>query len=215
MRDPRLRSDNAVWLSKGQLGALTVTAAAVAVLTFFIGLTLGQRPAGEAVALPTPDADHVLIEEGVRDDGLAVLLARVEMAAGVPVAQASLSYPERLLADAPLVDVPAEPEPEVLVPAEVLPVVAEPPVAPDDVQDEPGGWAVQLFSETDSSVADARVAELVDAGVSAYRVDVLLGGQTHHRVRVGPFDSEANAQDAVAELAAQSGSPSPSVARAQ
>jgi cell division septation protein DedD len=215
MRDPRLRSDNAVWLSKGQLGALTVTAAAVAVLTFFIGLTLGQRPAVETVVVASPDAEHVLIEEGVRDDGLAVLLARVEMAAGVPVAQASLSYPERLLADAPVVEVPEAPEPEVLVPAEVLPVVSDAPLAPDDVVDEPVGWAVQLFSETDSATADARVAELVEAGVSAYRVDVLLGGKTHHRVRVGPFASEAKAQDAVAELAAQSGSPSPSVARAQ
>lgn len=215
MRDPRLRSDNAVWLSKGQLGALTVTAAAVAVLTFFIGLTLGQRPEAETVVVTDVDSDHVLIEEGVRDDGLAILLARVEMAAGVPAAQASLSYPERLLADAPVVEVPEVPEPEVLVPATVLPVVAEPPAAPDDVQDEPGGWAVQLFSESDPAVADARVQALQDAGVSAYRVDVLLGGKTLHRVRVGPFDSQAKAQDAVPELAMQSGSPSPTVARAQ
>ena len=95
------------WITRGQLAALAVTTASVAVLAFFVGLMVGRGSAPEEVDLV--ESSTGLIAADVQADALTELLARVETAASstvVPTAQAApvedagqLDYPDELVAE--------------------------------------------------------------------------------------------------------------------
>ena len=212
MRDlDRIQGDRHFWMTRGQLGALGVAMLAVAALAFFVGVMVGQKgQAPEPVVAATG-----LVAADVRDDALTELLARVEQAAAseVPTPESSgeLTYPDRLVAPEPELVVPEEP----IIPDEELqalvveaPVVEEPEPPEQPALDEElptGGWAVQVFSFESAEEAENKLANVREGGLRAYRVDAMVGGMTRYRVRVGPYGSEADARDALGEVASSLG----------
>ncbi len=201
------------WITRGQVGALAVTTAAVAVLTFFVGMMVGRGQ-----ALPPPAADEVpsgLVAADVEADALTELLARVERAAAatVPAARAQpnegpLDFPDQLVAEELDLDLPEKPPqvelPEVLVEPEPAGVAPVAPLEPADDAPE-SGWAVQVFSFPSPDEANAKVSELQDLDFAAYRVDALVKGATWYRVRIGPFSSKEAAAEAQAAINEQLG----------
>jgi cell division septation protein DedD len=199
------------WITRGQLAALGVTTASVAVLAFFVGLMVGRGPATDE---PVLDEGRVgLIGVDVQADALTELLARVEEAAAatVPAASAApfdegnLDFPDELVAEELVLELP---EPE-------LPVIEDPvvvelePLAEDDLPEAPeppaedvpdDGFAVQVFSFPTPDEANAKVVELQSRDYRAYRVDALVHGETWHRVRIGPYRSKEAAASAQAEI---------------
>jgi len=261
MRDlTRLQSDKQFWITRAQLAALGVTTLAVAALAFFVGVMVGR----EDVDLPMPMADEALVSEKLEDDAITELLARVETAAAsrIPEARArpvrTLSYPEELVEEEPILEEPIldsaeEVEPivdqaelDALAEAEVLdsaeaegvddpvaavldpepePVVVEPeieeeeeapePEALPDIQDLPTtGWAIQVYSFPSALEAEAKVADLESKGFRAYRVAALVGGDTWHRVRLGPYDTQQLARKELPRLSSELGVADPLVTRA-
>lgn len=65
-----------------------------------------------------------------------------------------------------------------------------------------GGWAVQLGAFGDVANARQLASRVSTYGYSAYVSDFLSGGQTMHRVRVGGFDTETQADAALSSLSA-------------
>lgn len=200
------------WITRGQLAALAVTTASVAVLAFFVGLMVGRGSAPEDVDLV--ENSPGLIAAEVEADALTELLARVENAAAstVPTAQAApvedagqLDYPDELVAEELVIDLPEEEPPVVEEPVvvELEPLADEelpqPPEEPAvEVPDE--GWAVQVYSFPTAEEANAKVIELQGRDYRAYRVDALVHGETWHRVRIGPYRSKDAAAAAQAEI---------------
>ena len=110
-----------------------------------------------------------------------------------------------------------EPEPEPVV---VEPEVEEEPEPPEpealpNVQDLPTeGWAVQVYSFPSALEAEAKVADLESRGFDAYRVAALVGGETWHRVRLGPYDTQQKARKALPRISSELGVADPLVTRA-
>lgn len=208
----RMRGENTYWMTRGQLAAIGVMSLAVTILAFFIGLRVGrsQVPQPEEVARVAS-----LIPEDVRTDALPELLARVERAAGGHAEAGRLTFPEQLVAEVPVVEVPQiEPPPQALIELEPAAGVAiVPPPTAEGVPEE--GFAVQLFSFPDVDSADAKVSELSEAGYKAYRVEGLVKGETWFRVRVGPYPSREEADGALPTLASALGVADPLVTAAR
>lgn len=211
---PRMRGDKQFWLTRGQLAALGLTSVSLSILTFFLGVQVSRLRAPEA---PTAVVEEGLISADVESDALTDLLARVEEAAAAELPEAhaaQLSFPQRLIAEEPVVTVP-ELDPEA---ADGLgELIGLPPAAPPEVP-EPSevsvpdeGWAVQLWSFPSAEEADAKLALLEEAGHDAFRVEALVKGETWYRVRVGPYANKDRALDAMPELAAEQGVDDPIV----
>lgn len=199
------------WITRGQLAALGVTTASVAVLAFFVGLMVGRGPVTDP---PVLDEGRVgLIGADVQADALTELLARVEEAAATtlpaasaaPFDQGNLDFPEELIAEELVLELP---EPQLPVIEEPVVVELEPlaedrlPEAPEPPAEEVPveGWAVQVFSFPTPDEAIAKVVELQARDYRAYRVDALVHGETWHRVRIGPYRSKEAAASAQAEI---------------
>ncbi len=204
MRMARSRGEQ-FWITRGQLAALGVTTAAVAVLAFFVGLMAGraQTPSAEV-----PPQDLGLIASTVETDALTELLAKVEEAASTTMPSAlaestdgPLDFPEELVAEELELDLPEElpeEEPEAVI-VEAEPLDEEgPELAPEQVPEE--GWAVQVNSYPTVDEANARVSELQDQGFRAFRVDALVRGETWHRVKIGPYRSTEEASEAQSSI---------------
>ncbi len=190
-----------LWFTRAQARALAATAAAAAVLTFFLGLMFGRQGGASAEAAP-PVTGGALIDDAVRGDTLPELLARVEAAADRNADRAHrLSFPEDLPADEPSSLLPP-PQPEDLPdPAIASPPLGggpEPPAAADGVPDQ--GWAVEVGAYRDAAAADEQVASLREQGHSAWRVESFEQGATRFRVRVGTWETKAAAAEALGEL---------------
>jgi DedD protein len=78
------------------------------------------------------------------------------------------------------------------------PEVAPPPPPPLPRHDK--GFNIQVEAVMDKSGADAMVARLRSLGYNAEEYETTLGGQAWYRVRVGPYDSQEEAQAAQARL---------------
>jgi cell division septation protein DedD len=81
------------------------------------------------------------------------------------------------------------------------------PGAPDEASPPPPpvprhekGFNIQVEAVMDKSGADAMVARLKSLGYNAEEYETTLGGQAWYRVRVGPYDTEDEAQAAQARL---------------
>lgn len=207
-----MRGDDQLRLTRGQLAALGVTSLSLAILTFFLGVQVARlkqpEPVQQSVQLDLITAD-------VESDALTELLARVEAAASVelPEAQAAhLSFPERLVADVPEVNLP-EVVPELGEAAVVEPPLVDGPAAPElePVDTPTEGWAVQLWSFPDPEQAQAKLDALSEAGQDAYRIEALVRGETWYRVRVGPYSTKEKALAAMPALAEAHGVEDPIV----
>ena len=78
------------------------------------------------------------------------------------------------------------------------PEVAPPLPAPPPRHER--GFNIQVEAVMDKSGADAMVARLRSLGYNAEEYETTLGGQAWFRVRVGPYDTQEEAQAAQARL---------------
>jgi septal ring-binding cell division protein DamX len=83
--------------------------------------------------------------------------------------------------------------------ANVVPIPPEPRVL-EETRVEHEGYSVQLAAVPDVQEASGKLEQLTSAGYSAFMLPTLSGDLTLYRVRVGPFDSLEDAQDAVRRL---------------
>jgi DedD protein len=99
----------------------------------------------------------------------------------------------------------ASPEPEVAQEPEAAPE-PEPraePQAPPAASARAGGWAVQVGAFGSPDTARKLVGELNGAGYRAFVSPVNRGGKTLYRVRVGPEDDRAGAEQVAPRLKAR------------
>jgi cell division septation protein DedD len=209
-------------ITRNHLYALGALSLSLAVLSFLVGLQVGRGNGAPAAAPPPPG----LITEEIRSGTLEVLLARVEQA---HAAESALRFPEELPQSEPRVtgpdpavlagEVPAEPVAPP-VPTLDLPAEARPGSAAVDgvaaveptVEELPaGGWAVQVGEYSTEADAVRNVETLKAAGLAAYRIVALVGGETRWRVRIGGFDSKASATANAGAVGAQAGATEPVV----
>lgn len=213
-------------LTRNHLYALGALSLSLAVLSFLVGLQLGRGDAVPTVAAAPPG----LITDEVRTGALEVLLARVEQA---NASESALRFPEELPHSDPR-PVPVDPsqvpvegapagEPAPVEPVAVpldLPAEARPgsasvagaaSVAPTVDQVPAGGWAIQVGEFPAEADAARNVETLQAAGLAAYKVVSLVGGQTRWRVRIGGFDSKATATADLGAIASKAGAAEPAV----
>ena len=202
-----MRRENSIWLTRAQLGAAVVLVAAVCTASFFVGLIVGE---GESTGLqasePVAVVSSALLGPELERDTLTELLARVEV---MPQAQAAaLEFPKQLVTLEVDVSPPSEPAEVLTEPARVLAEPKTRPTVPDKIEKAAtGGWAIEISSHTDPIEAYEVVSRLGEDGFDAGVIAVLYGGQTRHRVRVGPIESLESAQSVKRELAASLGRP--------
>ena len=202
---PAMRREGAIWMSRGQLGAALVLVSAVCTATFFLGYLLGE---GGSSSSPMPARSEVdesqasaLIGPELEQDTLTELLARVDL---VPNAEAAtLEFPSELSAPELVVEAPVAPEEIEAPPAQVLPAPQAEPVPPSEPTDAvKGGWSLEVASYKSREEAEASIQLLEDEGLAASLASVLYGGETHFRVRVGPFKDAETAQALAGEVGA-------------
>jgi cell division protein FtsN len=107
-----------------------------------------------------------------------------------------------------------EPSPAVTEPAAATPTPAATtptPAAPPEKHVRPapsvsappsgtGGFTVQVSSWASRAKAEKEVGRLSSSGFEAFVEDGVVGGETWHRVRVGRYSTQKEAQEAVAKL---------------
>lgn len=200
----RSRSDRQIWITRGHLAALAVTTASIALLTFLVGVQVGQRAASEVVA---PVAPTGVLPDASAQTSLELLLREVELAqasvdpTGQP--QVALSFPH-VLGDGATASPAASARP--LATVSVAPRVDDAPKAPTS-RPPVDGWSVQVGSHPTREDADAQLSQLQEHGFSAYRVAALVDGQTWYRVRIGGYASRVDAAKARLLLSRQLNAP--------
>lgn len=198
-------------MTRAHLAALALMTVCIAVLSFFVGLKVGQaeQPVGEepvaAAFLPDP-ADG---------DALEALLDEVERARSASDAPGDLGFPEELKAD----ELPPPPDASASTRSATAaePATGGAPVAPPSSGSSAvpaSGWAVQIAALESMAEADALVERLSAGGFAAYRVEALVRGETWYRVRVGGYDTREEAQEGQAALEASLGRSDLLIARA-
>lgn len=78
----------------------------------------------------------------------------------------------------------------------------DPPPTPSEPEVAAGSWSVQLGAFSELANASQIVSRVESYGFDAFVSEVRSGGQTLHRVRVGGFDDESQAEAAVSSLSA-------------
>ncbi len=203
-----MRRENSIWLTRAQLGAALVLVGAVCTASFFVGLIVGEGDPEAAVEQPATHevASAALLGPELEGDTLTELLARVEV---LPSAQAAaLEFPRELVTSDVEADLPQVPEEAVQAPVEVLPEPTGAPTPPEEPAEEVGaGWAIEVSSHADPLEAAEVVGRLAEDGFKAKVISVLYGGQTRHRVRIGPISNSDDAQALKREVAASLGRP--------
>ncbi len=87
-----------------------------------------------------------------------------------------------------------------------LQTVQAPPARPlSDLPDESSSWVVQAVSTPDRAQAEAIRTDLSRDGWPVYEESVILKGQSHVRVRIGPYPSESEAHFAKSRLQSKFG----------
>jgi len=212
MNEPsRNRSDRQIWITRGHLGALAVTTASVALLTFLVGVQVGRRTAPEIAA---PETASGLLPDSARHASLELLLREVELAqasvdpSGQP--HVPLSFPEVLGEGGTTAPQPTE---AAIATVSVAPAAGDAPRAPSS-RPPVAGWSVQVSSHPTKAEADLQLTALQERGLEAYRVAALVDGQTWYRVRVGGFTTRTRAEKARSSLADQLANPDLVVAAA-
>lgn len=190
------QNNREIWITRGHLAALGTATLAIALLAFFVGIQVGRSQ----VDAPTSATTETLLPNAEREDALEALLREVEAA---QAAAPPLAFPETL-AEGGAADVP-EPEEVATVETAVEPAVEPeptPPPEPSEAAPPPqSGWSVQIASYDTVADADARVAQLKERKMKAYRVAALIRGKNWYRVKVGSYPNKDSAAKARTELA--------------
>jgi cell division septation protein DedD len=190
-------------LSGKQLVFLFMAATVVATVIFLSGVMVGRgvrAERGEVAAAPETDADPTAA-------AVPPLPAPVGGASGTSAAtRESLTYPDRLAADAPSPEVLKEPEPNAVEPSYSPPSSASgakpaakaasekpaAPVAPGD-----SGFTVQVAAIKERDEAQRIAKRLIAKGFPAYVTAPANDAAKFFRVRVGKFQDRGEA-DAMA-----------------
>lgn len=204
------RGPDQIWITRSHLLALAVTTGCIALLSFFLGVSVGRSSAGPGGE--GGGADPLVPDASAQQDLEAVL----RQAAHKQGAKDDFSFPGDLPTDqvgqlppeTPLAEegatskaaAPAAPEPG--APGAEAPAEADGAPAGDVPS---GGWSVIVGSYGSAAGADTRVQELGEAGLKAYRVTALVEGHKAWQVRIGGYSSEASATEALPGLRAQLG----------
>jgi cell division septation protein DedD len=198
----RMHGDKQIWLTRGHLAALATTTLFIAVLSFFVGLQLGQRHSSHS----SQDVTPLLLPDPAKEDALEALLRQVEVAQAEGASATDLTFPQALgSGKAP------QPPQDALDSVQRSSTVTPPPdisaPTPEALPPLPArdGWSIQAFSFQDVSEASDKVAFLNEAGWTTYQVTALVQGENWHRVRVGGYPSKEAATEAAAELATNLG----------
>lgn len=203
-----MRREDSIWLTRPQLGAALVLVGAVCTASFFVGLIVGEGKPGTPAKAPTSEqpVSAALLGPELERDTLTELLARVDV---MPSAQAaSLEFPKQLVTSELESSPPLAAEEELTAPAQVLPNPKGAPLPPEEPSEEArAGWAIEVSSHSDPLEAAAVVERLAEDGFKASVVAVLYGGQTKHRVRIGPVSGSDSAQALKREVSASLGRP--------
>jgi DedD protein len=128
----------------------------------------------------------------------------------VPLGDAVPEQEEQVLVPEPVADVPVPGTPaESSVPASPggEPQAEEPraaapkPLVPQPVATQPPAWAVQLGAFSNRAKAERLVADLRKRRYAAFLLEYRASGQVLYRVRVGPEQDRARAEEIAARLA--------------
>lgn len=208
----RMQNDKQIWLTRSHLAALAMLTLFIALLSFFIGLQLGQQRSQAPIQADAPQ----LLPDPAREDALEALLRQVEAAQAVDANAQDLTFPQALSAG----EMPSTPLASAEGMTGQLSAVAPPPnLSPPSPQSIPPlpikeGWSIQAFSFEDITEATEKVSYLNEAGWTAYQVAALVNGENWHRVRVGGYPSKEEATAAAAELSSSLGLEDLMIARA-
>ena len=196
------RNPDQIWITRSHLLALAVTTGCIALLSFFLGVSVGRSSAGSGDG---EAAEAPLVPDAAKQEDLEAVLRQ---AAQKQAPKDDFSFPADLPADQ-VGQLPAETP---LAEGGATSQAAAPPEAPKTEPAEApvgavpsGGWAVQVGSYGSAAGADTRVQELTDAGLKAYRVTAVVDGHKAWQVRIGGYSAEAAAKEALPELRAQLG----------
>ncbi len=175
---------------------------------FFSGVWIGQGAPGErgastvearATPAPDPEIDQLSFFSG-REAG-----ARASATPALPPTQT----PEPTRAPAIVVPVPAATPTSTPAPAPTAAPTAAPTRAPTPaptraaVAEAPSAVFVQVYSSSNGARAREIAAELRKAGFPVVLAEALAGGGTTFRVRVGPYPSRDQAEQAAVKLRRQ------------
>jgi len=139
---------------------------------------------------------HVIHIWGKRAPKVAEVMPEPSALPPPPAQAGDQSAPSAAEAEAAATPVPepgSEPPPSSRTKAAATPKVSIPASGS-------GVYTVQVSSWIDRGQAEEQAARLTTAGYSAFVEDASVGSETWHRVRVGRFDTQQEAEQAAAQL---------------
>nr|WP_198507369.1 SPOR domain-containing protein [Mariprofundus ferrinatatus] len=172
------------------------------------------EPVADEPVTAEPEAAEPVAAESVAAESVAAEAVAAEAVAAEPVTAEPVTA-EPVTAE-PVTAEPVTAEPVTAEPVAAEPVAAEPvaaePVAAEPVAAEPvaaettgnqsdqAAWAVNLVSVTDPLSAQAFVDQLKSNGLDAETVQIMVGKQLYHRVRIANLESRKAADEVRASL---------------
>ena len=198
------RGPDQIWITRSHLLALAVTTVCIALLSFFLGVSVGRSSAADG---GSGGGAAPLVPDASQQENLEAVLRQ---AARKQENTADFSFQNDLPTDA-VGDLPPETPPAEVGATSTAPAPVAAPAAPAEVIDPPtgavpsGGYAVQVGAYGSAAGADTRVTELSEAGLKAYRVTAMVDGHKAWQVRIGGFSTEGHAKEALPGLRAQLG----------
>ncbi len=190
----RRRRARDVWISQSHLAAAACLAVLLCGFSFGAGYLMGREgaPVVRAPSAPTGRAD------GLPDDALLELLARLETTSAVDGGVQDLTFPD-VLRGAPGRGI----QPEVAPPTAPLRL----PPRPTDLAGDPlpSGRFTIAVGRYDEAKAGELHATLRDRGIESFRAPQVVDGAVSVRIGIGGFESEAAASARLRTLEATLG----------
>jgi cell division septation protein DedD len=201
-----------IQLSGKQLVFLFMATTVISVVIFLSGVMVGRGVRAEGMGPSTPAGGAAVTSPPVT--GTTAQSAPPSTEAPAPVAEGTLSYPERLQREKPAVDElkpaaesrprpdPPKPEAPAAAPAPAAASAATTPPAPSTDQGaRPGTWVVQLVVLSDRAAASAVVSRLSAKGYPAFLVSPKAGAPVqNYKVQVGRYPERREAEQAASRL---------------
>ena len=194
------------YFNRNQVAVLTSGFAACLVIVFTLGFFAGKNFQRSVMVGSVPAAVQAPVSAPLmaQDDPEPTMthepvIEPITKASPKPV-QPAPTVNEKITPISPAKPVATGPQP-----IEVKPVgpVTLPTPTPAAI-DAKNGWAVQLRSSVDRQLTESLVQRLKDKGMEPYVTDGVVNGQTWYRVRLGRFDSQAEAEALRQKMAADS-----------
>jgi cell division protein FtsN len=174
------REFHEVQLSGKQLVFLFISAVVLAVVIFLLGVAVGRGVRGTVSDVPVSAVNDT--EAVVQEDP-------------TPQAAPELGYHDLLAGASGAPVTPSATEPPPPEPPAPVAEPASPPPAP--VESASGGWFLQVGAYSGRGAADGQVAALKKLGAPAFVLVPAAGAPDRlFRVRVGPYGTESEANEA-------------------